>query len=205
MDAKFETEIADALERGSNDRISPEALKELQTRTRAEGKCGSLQTRSGLPCRRDTRAGFTVCNKHGSRAPQTIAKAERLLAVARIPAIENVLDFLDQYQERTCPTCGYPQHDTEEKRTMLAASKLVLDRTGLGPKATLQVNANKADDTDQLIEHMTEAERVEVAGLVQRLDEIKAAVRLRVAQASASTLITAHGVIDATFTSEPQQ
>lgn len=201
MDAKIEQEIMTGLQANSSVGMSREALLELQERTRAERKCGSLQTRYGLPCRRTCAPGFTVCNFHGSRAPQTIAKAERMLAVLRVPAIENLQIMIDQYQEPTCPACGFPKHDIESMRTQLAAIKLLLDRTGLGPKATLQINATKTDDTDQLIEHMTPEERIEVSGLVQRLDEVKAAVRLRLTRTAAG--VAAPAALDAEFTSEP--
>lgn len=178
---QLEFEIADAIARGNSEMIGREALLELQIRSRAEGRCGSLQTRNGLPCRRMHKTGYTVCAWHGQNAPQTIAKAERLLAIARMPAIEYLMHTVEQAHMDTCHECGFPRGEVEYRRTVIATAKLILDRTGLGPRATLQLTATKADDTDQLVEQMTEAERAEVLALLARVEEIKAAVRLRAA------------------------
>lgn len=154
-------------------------LRGWQAQVRALGHCGSLQTWNQLPCRRKPRAGYTVCPTHGARAPQTIAKAERALAVARMPAIKVLLDIVDQWEEETCSTCGYPRHDADHRRVYLSAAKMILDRTGMGPRATLDVNAKKVDDSDALVPHMTVSEKVELRGLLDQVNAIKARVRER--------------------------
>lgn len=156
-------------------------LLELQTITRTQGRCGSLQTHSGLPCRRICRTGYTVCRKHGARAPQTIAKAERLLAVARMPAVELLLDQIDQFNEKQCTECGYPRGSLKERKHMIMIAKAVLDRTGLGPRATIDINARRTDDADALVEQMSEDEREELTRLVQQLNDLKGRVRARLA------------------------
>lgn len=197
IDTAIEAEIAYALSTHDGTHLSPEAFDRLQLRTREEGRCGVRTRSQGLPCKVRPNFGHGRCRKHGAMAPESLAKSERALAVARMPAIEAVLDLLDQYNSQTCGTCGYPLHDVESKRTMLTAAKLVLDRTGLGPKATLQVNGPQADDTDALIEVMTVEQREEVAAIVARLDAIKAEVRARIARAQAQAAVALPGnVID---------
>jgi hypothetical protein len=177
--------------------MHPQAYEVLRARTIAEGRCGARTRQTGLPCRIQPFFGDVRCRKHGSKLPESLAKSERALAIARMPAIEAVLDLLEQYNAHRCDACGFPLHDVENRRTMLTAAKMVLDRTGLGPKATLQVNGPQADDTDALIEVMTPEQREEVAGLVTRLDAIKAEVRARIARVHAQAAAALPGeVID---------
>jgi hypothetical protein len=96
-----------------------------------------------------------------------------------MPAIEYLLSTVEQGNLNQCSECGYPRGDVDYRRTVIGSAKLVLDRTGMGPRATLDVNAKKVDDSDALVELMTDAERAEAAGLLARLEAIKAAVRLR--------------------------
>lgn len=177
-------------------------LRQLQERTRQEGRCGSLQTQSGLPCRRSPAPGYTVCYKHGARVPSTIAKAERSLALLRMPAIEALMDIIDQWMENTCELCGYPRRgETEDKRVIVQTAKLILDRTGLGPRATLDVNARRTDDGEALVEHMTDAEREQLRGLIDQVNILKAAVRGRLATTiDVSPLPIAEGVLSSDLT-----
>jgi hypothetical protein len=174
-----------------------EELLSLQVKTRAEGKCGSLQTQTGLPCRRNPQPGFTVCWRHGARAPQTIKKAERLLSIARLPAINNLTDILDQAQENQCEHCGYPKWgETDYARMIAQTSKIVLDRTGLGPRATLDVNARVgADDTGDLIEQMTEEERELAASLLAQLRLLKDQVRHRMVKVPTAQAVEPVGLL----------
>lgn len=161
--------------------LSPEDLLAIQVKAKAEGRCGSLQTASGMPCLRWPKTGYPVCRKHGERAPQTVAKAERLLAVARMPAIQVMLDICEMWDLDTCDSCGYPRRDTEEKRVYLQAAKLVLDRTGLGPRSTIDLNARRSDDGEVNVEQMTDGERERLEGLVTQLAALKAEIRARLA------------------------
>lgn len=158
--------------------LNDEQLKHLQAQTRAQGRCGSLQTQNGMPCRRHPKAGYTVCLRHGARAPQTIAKAERLLAVARMPAIGAVLDIIEQWSEDTCKECGYPkQGDSLQQRTIIAAAKTVLDRAGLGPRATLNIT-NKPDPGVD-ISRLSDDEAKELEGLLDAIEQFKSRVKVR--------------------------
>lgn len=154
-------------------------LRTLQAATRAEGRCGSLQTRSGLPDRRHVAPGYTVCWKHGARAPQTIAKAERVLAVARMPAVEWVLDELDRANEETCLECGFPRHNLKERKRIDSLAFKLLDRTGLGPRQTIDINRGKNDDSDLMLDQMNDAEREALGSLIRQLNDLKQRVKTR--------------------------
>lgn len=159
--------------------FSKEELGGLQIEARKEGRCGSLQTSTGLPCRRHPAPGYTVCWKHGSRAPQTIAKAERVLAVARMPAVEWILDELDRAHADTCHECGYPRHNLKERKRVDALAFKLLDRTGLGPRQTIDINKGKNDETDFLLDQLNAEEKQTLAGLMIQLNELKARVKTR--------------------------
>lgn len=148
-------------------------LIKMQALVRAEGGCGSLQTASGLPCRRPPKVGYPVCRKHGERAPQTVAKAERLLAVARMPAIELLLDELDQYQEVTCPTCGYPSHSIKERKHIAGIAFKMLDRTGFGPRSTVDLNARAISEKTVEVSQMSSEELAELEQLLAALEALK--------------------------------
>jgi hypothetical protein len=158
-------------------------LAAMQLEVRANGGCGSLQTANGLPCRRQPRVGYTVCRKHGERSPATMAKAERLLAVARMPAIEWVLDAFDQALEDTCPECGYPDGGMKHKKRMDSLAIKMFDRLGLGPRQTIDVNARRVDDDagPTNFESWTIEERQQLAGLIREIKLLKETVRARLA------------------------
>lgn len=191
------TDLERAVKEDDASDLTPEEILSIVIRTKAEGRCGSLQTSSGMPCRRWCKIGYTVCRKHGERAPATRAKAERALVAARMPAIAVLNDQLEQWGERPCSACGYPSHDVENRRVYNQVAKMVLDRTGFGPSATLNLTAGVNDDTDKLLEAMTAAERGEVAMLVGRIEAIKNAVRGR-----AGRPVLAPAVIDAAYSVE---
>lgn len=159
--------------------FTEDELRALQAASRGQGRCGSLQTQTGMPCRRTPAPGFTVCWKHGSRAPQTMAKAERVLAVARLPAVEWILDELDRANAETCQECGYPHHNLKERKRIDALAFKLLDRTGLGPRQTIDVNSRKADDNDLVLEQMNDEEKTCLSSLVQQLNELRGRVRMR--------------------------
>lgn len=162
--------------------LSPEQLKHLQTHARELGRCGSLQTADGLPCMRHPRFGWTVCAKHGERAPQTTAKAERLLAVARMPAIEWVLDALDQAQGETCEGCGFPSGSLKEKKRLDMLAFRLLDRTGFGPHSKIDFNVKRDEEGAGIpLEEWTDAERSELRGYIVAVNKLKERVRYRLA------------------------
>lgn len=163
----------------SDNNWTPEQLQAEQLRVRAEGRCGSLQTFDGRPCRRRPKAGYPVCPNHGQRAPQTIAKAERLLAVARMPAIQVLLDELDQYQEETCETCGYPHHTLKARKHISVIAFKLLDRTGFGPRSTIDLTARKLEDAPRDVAQLTEEEFQELSGMLAEEDRFWARVQAR--------------------------
>ena len=175
--------------------LTPADLSSLQEATRAEGRCGSLQTSDGLPCRRFPKPGYTVCRKHGERAPQTVAKANRALAAARMPAIEWVMDALDQATLDTCHECGFPDHSLKEKRFHLQLARTIFDRTGLGPQSKLSVVDDRDSDADLQVHMLTPDERLELSRLVLAVKDLKERVRARL-EHDAATLTLAHGSTD---------
>lgn len=159
-----------------------ERLRDMQRIVKAAGGCASLQTANGLPCRRSPKAGYPVCRKHGERAPQTVAKAERLLAVARMPAIEVLLDELDQAQENECPTCGYPARNLKYRKHISAISFKLLDRTGFGPRSSIDLTAKAVDEHHIDVSQLTDQEFEELSVLLEALDVFKGKIDARQAR-----------------------
>lgn len=104
-------------------------MNELTRQCRATG-------RNGLPCRRYVAPGFTRCNLHGGHTPLARQAAAEALARAALPGAEALFDIIDRYHRETCPTCGYPNGDPAP---VIKAAFGVLDRTGFGPSATVQL------------------------------------------------------------------
>jgi len=101
-----------------------------------------------------------------------------MLAQARVPGIEALHDIIAQFLENTCATCGYPPGDNENQRTVIAAAKVVLDRTEFGPHSTVTVQ-NDTHPDDLNLAQMTEGERGELAVLIAQLSDLKTRVRAR--------------------------
>lgn len=80
-------------------------------------------------CNHDAMMGQKVCFKHGGKAPAAIAAARLRLAQLADPAIRN----LHQKMEKS-----------EDERVSLAASKAILDRAGIGPKGSLELEGGLA-------------------------------------------------------------
>lgn len=154
----------------------------------ADMKCGDPNnpagpyiTASGKPCGRDVRPGFTRCNLHGGNAPASKIKAEQLMAQARMPAIEALYTILDQFSNSTCPTCGFPTGDTDEKRMIVRTCQTILDRCGMGPHATLEIARQTDGDID--LNALMPEERGQLLALLAQIKEIKTAVKQRQQQA----------------------
>lgn len=181
-------------------------LRALQAEARGNLKCGSLHTSHGLPCLRNRVPGLTTCYTHGARLPQNIAKAEKLLAVARLPSIEALLIILDQFnQTAQCHECGFPNHSVDEKRMVERVARTVLDRTGLGPKATLEVKTPEAAGALD-VSAMNAGELAELDTLLASMEALKKRVMSRLARearAAASLAISAE-VVDAEVAEVPQ-
>lgn len=165
-----------------DDPARAQRLTEMVRQVKAAGGCGSTQTANGLPCRRSPKAGYPVCRKHGERAPQTVAKAERLLAIARMPAIEVLMDELDQAQEDECPTCGYPARGLKYRKHIAAISFKLLDRTGFGPRSSIDLTAKAVDDHHIDVSTLTDEEVEELGNMLTAIDEFKTRVDARKAR-----------------------
>jgi len=156
-----------------------ERLHDMVRVVKGAGGCGSLQTANGLPCRRSPKAGYPVCRKHGERAPQTVAKAERLLAIARMPAIEGILDEIDQSMEESCDTCGYPNGTLKYKKYIASLRWQLLNRTGFGPRSSIDLTAKAVDEHYLDVSQLSEQEFEELSMLLEALDVFKGKIASR--------------------------
>jgi hypothetical protein len=170
--------------------LSLASLTRLQEIARVEdGRCGSLETSDGYPCLRHPAIGFNVCTAHGGRS-STVAKqeAERLLAGARIPAVRYLLEQMEQARQDPCPTCGYPRLSVKERKRCDTLATKILDRTGMGPKATLQLE-RPADDTQDLdLDALTADELTEFDELMAGLESLKSRVVARKASIAVAAI-----------------
>lgn len=163
-------------------------LTRIQELVRADNRCGSLETHDGYPCPRRPAVGYTVCQIHGG-SDVAVAKheAERLLATGRIHAVRWMLTEIEQAMKDPCPECGYPRNSAKDKKRLDALATKILDRTGLGPKATLTIEAQqKADDLD--LSTLLAEELVMFDELMQALDKLRERVLARRAHEAANTI-----------------
>lgn len=141
---------------------------------------------NGRTCERDVKPGFTRCYLHGGGTVTAKIKAEQMLARVRLPAIESLNNIIEQFESLVCQTCGYPMGSTDEKRMIVSACKTVLDRTGMGPNATLTIVPQH--DGDLNLELLTQLEREALVGHLVQVKALKETVRAR--QLSAVTTPT---------------
>lgn len=151
---------------------------------------GPLITARGNPCGLQVVPGTNRCYMHGGASPSSLLKAQVALAALRSPAIDvafNSLIALDrlieQFQANECPTCGFPNSDLDTKEQLIKAcigasksAAAILDRTGLGPRATLEV---KQSDGDLNLSLFTIEERAQLEALIHQFKHLKEAVRQR--------------------------
>lgn len=161
-------------------------------------KCGDATNPGGIgyrangdPCGNTVVEGTYRCHMHGGKSPAAKAKAEQAMALLRMPATEalyNVITTLnkiiERYREDTCAACGYPRGDVEEIDTVVKAARslaqscaAILDRTGLGPKSTLEV---RQSDGDLDLKALTDMERDEMMRLLGMLDHLKQSIKDRI-------------------------
>ncbi len=164
--------------------FDPELLAK-QASARADGRCGSLQTYTGLPCLRRRKPGHQTCDKHGARVATHIAKAERLLAVARMPAIEFILEELDHAQENPCEHCGYPRLDLEERKHLASVSFKLMDRTGLPPGVKMDVSMKTQEATGPDFMLWLPDELAEYDRLFEQMQQLDTRVAARLAVGAA--------------------
>lgn len=116
---------------------------------------------------------------HGGASPAARIKAEQMLAIARLPACEALYTIIDRWSADVCGTCGFPSGDNDETRTIIRACQVILDRSGIGPRATLEL-APQADG-DVPYDLMTVDEQQHFAYLVAEFQALKATIRARLA------------------------
>lgn len=146
--------------------------------------------KNGLPCGRPVPVGLTRCNLHGGANPAAKIKAEQMLAQARLPACEALFTIIDQWSEDTCSTCGFPkQGDVDTTKMIIRASQVILDRTGVGPRSTIETVPQKDGDLD--FDLLTEDEMARLDFLLTELKEFKTQVRARIARVVAGELTPA--------------
>src|SRR4051812_8155917 len=101
--------------------------------------CGSIR-HNGLPCKRQVPPGFTRCSLHGAANVSAKIKSEQMLAQARLPACEALFNIIDRHEADTCPSCGFPaKGDVDTVKMIIRACQVILDRTGMGPRASLEL------------------------------------------------------------------
>jgi hypothetical protein len=156
---------------------------------------------TGEPCNSIAEKATFRCHVHGGKTPVALYKAKEAMALLRLPAIESLhhslsvlTKILEQYEMGTCLACGFPSGDVDEIQAVAKAcsvivrqAQTVLDRTEIGPKATLEITRPETDlDLDQL----TEAERARLATLYAEFKGLKEDVRQRLfGQSSSPTQI----------------
>lgn len=98
-------------------------------------RCTANKSDGSGRCNRDAMMGQEVCYIHGGNAPQAIAAARlRLLQLAR-PAIKNLHD----------------KTKSDDHSVSLRASTAILDRAGIGPKGSLELDGGLSIEVnDQL-------------------------------------------------------
>lgn len=152
---------------------------------------GPQLTLTGQPCGNQCIPPTNRCYQHGGASPGSLIKAKVALAALRLPAIEVAFNammalhiLIEQWQSSTCSACGLPMGTLEEKEQLIKAAvgaaktcMAILDRTELGPKATLEV---KQSDGDLNLEQFTLDEQAELHALMAQFTDLKERVRRRI-------------------------
>jgi hypothetical protein len=84
--------------------------------------------------------GATVCHFHGGKAPQVLRAAKERLVRGAEHAIDAILSILKD--RPACPTC----QRVDDQRIQLRAAQVLLDRAGLGPTSTIEIDDKNAKD-----------------------------------------------------------
>jgi hypothetical protein len=98
-----------------------------------------------------------------------------------MPAIEWILEALDQAANETCESCGYPSHGLKEKKRLDTLAFRLLDRTGFGPHSKIDFNVNRNDDAGVPLENWNDEERAELRVLLAAVRQLKDKVTYRLA------------------------
>jgi len=100
--------------------------------------CGA-RTREGGSCRRPVGAFAKRCPLHGGSSPQAREEVLRAMLMARDRAVEVLYDVLTQ--RPPCEHCGR----RDDPAVIVQASRIVLDRTGVGPTSTVNVRRENGE------------------------------------------------------------
>lgn len=145
------------------------------------GAGGPGHRRNGLPCNRERAPGMTRCNLHGGANPAAKIKSEQMLAQARLPACEALFEIIDRWHAEDCLTCGYPKAgDIDTTKTIIRACQVILDRTGIGPRSTVETVPQKDGDLD--LDLLTDDEMARLDFLLGEVKILKTNIRVRLAQ-----------------------
>lgn len=88
------------------------------------------------------------------------------------------MDIIEQWSADVCAECGFPRRgDSEAQRTIIQAAKTILDRAGLGPRATLDIRSRPDPGID--ISKLTEGESKELEGLLDAIEVFKKRIKVR--------------------------
>jgi hypothetical protein len=148
---------------------------------------------NGDPCKRAPAHGMLHCNFHGGEALSGKIKAELAMAVLRLPAIEVFVKIIEQFHLRPeCPTCGGTLADLDAQKVAMKAAVAVLDRTGLGPRAVLELVPQNDGGLD--FNQLLPEERGELLAAISQVKAIKVKLRNRlIGMPDPPQLITAEG------------
>ena len=158
-------------------------------------KCGDPNNPGGVghkangdPCQRQVFPGMTRCNLHGGANPAAKIKAEQMLAQARLPACEALYEIIDTWQRAECAICHHPSADVDMLKTIIRAAQVILDRTGVGPRSTVEVT--KQSDGDLDLDLLTDVEMEQLDLLLGQLKDFKQGVRVRLGMVPVGTQST---------------
>ena len=104
-----------------------------------ERRCRAHSTRSGERCKKAAILGGTVCATHGGSAPQVRARADerlRALQPAAVMRLQEALDAVLRQLDRHGLVVDVGPDHSVRVRTATA----ILDRTGMGPTQSVNVN-----------------------------------------------------------------
>jgi len=128
---------------------------------------------------------------HGGSTPQALLKAQQAAALLRMPVLESMhevhetmMEVIRQFAANQCPTCGYPKGDVEEIQAVakvasvcINQARMILDRTGIPPKAVLEV---KQVDGDLDLRQLTAGEKQRMISLLAEMRDLKEDIRRRI-------------------------
>lgn len=124
---------------------------------------------------------------HGGATPVAKIKAEASLAMGRMPAIETLVEMVEQYHETTCAACGFPDHNLKEKKFVASIARIILDRTGLHPRVGVDVNTGEMEVDPKLY---TMEEKQELVALLAQVRAIKEGAKARLIGTAFGTIPT---------------